>query len=231
MKILAVADIHQSNIGHHGKDCSENFARFLKVLDFEKPDLILICGDLGDVSNKDMEALYQKSVNSGFKVLIIAGNHDNINVIANSKMYIDGLERIGKITIAGIGGIVAPIKHDEILKFAEDDLVEKADKIAGELNKIGDGLDILMTHEMPKIRAGYGDDFYDERSSSVFGKILYILKPKLSISGHLHGEKTLIVEYEYGTLINLGAFSDGYYAVIEAETDPFKIEKIDAVSF
>ncbi len=231
MKILAVSDIHQSNIAHHGKDGSENFIKFLKVVDFEKPDLVLICGDLENVTKDDMENLYQKSIASGFDVLIILGNHDNKDVIMNSGMFIDGLERVGKITIAGIGGIVAPSKHDEILKFSEDDLIDKTNKILHKLNKTGDSLDILMTHEMPRIYLGYENDFYDTRSSLVFTEILYALKPKLAISGHLHGEKTLITEYEYGTLVNLGAFSDGHYAIIEAEEKPFRIEEINAVSF
>ena len=116
-----------------------------------------------------------------------------------------------------------------IWKFSKEDIMLKASKIKQRLKELNAPLDILITHEMPKINSGFADNFYNTRSSAVFGDALYMLKPKLAISGHLHGNKTLITKYEHGTLINLGAFTDGHYAIINVKDSRFEIDNIISV--
>ncbi len=231
MKILAVSDIHQSFKTHDGRDESHNFEKFLEVIKIEKPKLVLICGDTEDVSDIDMRALKKLSHMLDFKTFIILGNHDNKSVIKRSGMLLNGLDSFNNISIAGINGITAPVHYNNVLTFAEDRLFNEAKRIKRELDEKMIDLDILLTHEMPKIHAGYERDFYNERSSFIFSDILYLLKPKLAISGHLHGNKTLIAEYEYGIVVNLGAFAEGHYAIIEVENNPFTIKRIKPVKF
>lgn len=223
MKILAVSDIHQSMAPHHGKDESDNFSRFLMVIEQEKPDLVLICGDTENITEYSIEELDKANT------LIILGNHDISNIITDSGMFLDCVAEHGGVTIAGISGIVTRHKPDNNLKFSKEDIMLKASKIKQRLKELNAPLDILITHEMPKINSGFADNFYNTRSSAVFGDALYMLKPKLAISGHLHGNKTLITKYEHGTLINLGAFTDGHYAIINVKDSRFEIDNIISV--
>lgn len=227
MRILAVSDIHQSTRPHRGIDESNNFAKFLKVVKKESPDLILICGDTENITNGDIRDLKKTNI----KTFIILGNHDIPQIIMNSGMFIDGVQEFNGVIISGISGIVSPSKRDYVLKFPKETIISKSNMIGQDLTRLKKRLDILMTHEMPRVHYRFEDRFYDVRSSSVFGDVLYLLKPKLAISGHLHGNETLVANYEYGTLINLGAFTDGHYAIIEAKENPFEINKIVPVDF
>lgn len=229
MKILAVSDIHQLKFNHHGVERSENIYTLFKIINIERPDVVFICGDLENVTKQDMDDLKELSIVLNFKVFIIFGNHDSPSIIEHSGMLVDGLVKYNNLTIGGIGGVVAKGIHDGVLRLNYDEFLIKSNKIKNDLIKDGKNLDILLTHELPKTHNEVNNDFYDVRSSSVFGDILYQLEPKLAISGHLHGDGTFIFDYEYGTLINLGAFNEGHYVIINLDDNSYEIESIKPI--
>ena len=77
MRILMVSDLHYSSKPFHGMNQSKVFFSLHKIIDEEKPDLLLSAGDFGDEATLEM---FQR-ITKACHFLTIYGNHDNVRLI------------------------------------------------------------------------------------------------------------------------------------------------------
>ncbi|MFH7836313.1 MAG: metallophosphoesterase, partial [Candidatus Aenigmatarchaeota archaeon] len=228
-------DIHNSLKLFHGKDESNNWKNFVKIIKNEKPNLVLTCGDNGDINEKDYFEFREILKNINANYYMIYGNHDNFETI-NSGYNNDGspfllpegtIIEYQKITIAGIPGIKAS-KSNKPWRHIREDFQKIGEEIKSNLVSKGNSLDILLTHEFPFVQELYNmeDTFYFNRSSIDIGKEVELLAPKIAISGHLHGNENFKINYKNGIIINLMAFTDGeHYLIMKANNNPFSVRE------
>ncbi len=226
-KILLASDIHQTIVWHNNVDESENFAHLLEVIRKEKIDLVLLAGDFQDVDENNMKELENISKEKKIEIFFVLGNHDrkksfystfeNFN---GSKMLLPDSEYVmpdGKeLRIAGIHGLTVEQKSDKPNRYTEKEQTKNAEMIKASLG--GKQLDILLMHEFPFVNSIPSDEFYLERSNKFLQPIISILKPKIIVSGHLHGYSTIYFASINGKnkslVINLSAFTDGFYTIL-----------------
>ncbi len=88
MKIIHTADWHLGNVfhGHHRQDEHRHFFDWLlSVLRIQKPDVLIVAGDVFDSANPPASAERQfydflieaETAVSGLQIVVIAGNHDS----------------------------------------------------------------------------------------------------------------------------------------------------------
>lgn len=234
MKIMAVSDVHQSLYRKHGRDESKNFIILLNKIRFEKPNLLLICGDLQDVNLQNMDELFDLCSEENVEVAAIYGNHDNPQILKNTNLILPNFSYSNLdcgLTIAGIGGITSERRPNGFTRLNEAEFKKRINLIKNSLLEDNKSLDIFISHEFPRLKNKIGNIFYDTRNSEAIGNALYCLKPKLAISGHLHGYNTMVFPYEFGTVINLAGFTDKHYTVINVNTSPFVIIDIKDIIF
>lgn len=110
MKIFHTADWHLGKIVHNIsmlEDQKYILQQFVRDVEKEKPDVVIIAGDLYDRSIPQVEAvqllndvLYEIVVNLNTPVLAIAGNHDSATRIeyGSGLMQKAGLFKVGRLT-------------------------------------------------------------------------------------------------------------------------------------
>lgn len=161
MRIVAISDVHLG----YGTTRSD-LARYVDIINGEKPDMVLIVGDLIDnsiepVCSSKMEQELAK-IDAPLGVYMAVGNHEYISGIDACKKWLDStnivLLRDSVATVAGVNVI------------GRDDKVNRARKTVAELMQDADGSSptIVLDHQP-----------YDIAESAASGVLLHI-------SGHTH---------------------------------------------
>lgn len=141
MKIFHIADLHLGKLVqgvYMTNDQRYILEQFIAVIDEEKPDVVLIAGDLYDRSIPPVEAvdllddiLAEIVLKRNVPVLAIAGNHDSPTRLqfANKLLEASGLHIVGEmsstIKTVEINDEVGPV-HFHLIPFAEPALVRNA---------------------------------------------------------------------------------------------------------
>lgn len=205
MKILVVSDLHA------------DFALAVEACEDHRPDLLLCCGDWGDISQvtaADLDCFLEFC-----PVLTTFGNHDPLELLAGTRnrdgtavLLDQGQTRnVNGLTLAAIGGIWAK-SHRVPYYVTNEDVARFARQIAA-----AGPVDILLTHACPigladltpTGRHGGQRCFLDASST---------IAPQLHCCGHLHDaqEKTL---RDGRKVLNVGATPQGSIAVISYDPE------------
>jgi len=227
MKILLASDIHNSQKPFHGRDESKNMVNFIKVISQEKPNLIIVAGDTEDPTNAEIEKLRVVCEQLDANVYFIIGNHDYKEKQLKETYNIDGSSFLlpdekfieyKNITIAGIHGLSVTLTQAgrKKYRFSFEEQTEKAKLIKASL--AGRKLDFLVAHEFPRLEYLSDEEperFYKTRSTGILTDIIDLLKPKTVVTGHLHGYHLFETKYNDIQILNLAAFTDGYYVIMQ----------------
>jgi len=186
MQILMISDVHYSERPFHGQDQSKVFEWLYKVVEKEKPELLVSAGDFGEATQEMFQPICAKT-----KILTVYGNHDNLQLVKSLKnqdgsdcLLQDGVIReFDGIRIAGINGNISDRKrrpHHKTINEVEEIILRYA--------KSGK-VDILVTHEVPKHpllgkEKPFGFDIFNDAVKE--------LSPKIYICGHVHLESQMI---------------------------------------
>lgn len=162
MKFIHTADWHLGKIVH-SIYMTENqqyiLQRFLQIIEEEKPDAIIIAGDLYDRSVPPTEAvdllnaiLFKINIEMNIPVIAISGNHDSAERLSfaspwlkHSQLYIQGKleEEIEPIHINGVNfycvpyaepGVVRQLHNDESIHSHQDAMKSIIGKIEKTMN-------------------------------------------------------------------------------------------------
>jgi Icc-related predicted phosphoesterase len=205
LRILAVSDLHGDLHPVH-RACA-----------LVNPAVILSCGDWGDaeeVSERALAAFLAKT-----RVYTTFGNHDPLELLARlvnrdgSPVLIaqGGVQEVSSLKLAAIGGIWAK-SHAKPHYVTDADVARAAERIA----RAGP-VDILLTHACPVGLADLtpGGRHGGQRS---FLDAFKRISPRVHLCGHLHLAQERVLK-DGRKIINVGATSDGSFAVIEF--DPY----------
>lgn len=185
LKIAMLSDIHL------GKNLHEDFlAKLIAKVNLQKPDMVVIVGDLVDANPKDLEKYISKlnDLKSHYGTFYVLGNHEyyhGINEVltllktqTNMKILVNKNLDLGFINIAGLGDLAGLQKG----LFAPD-----LARIKVDLNTSKPS--ILLTHQ-PKTATLYDLSDFD-----------------LVLSGHTHGGQIFplmfLVKFQQGFLHGL----------------------------
>lgn len=226
MRILIVSDLHYGGKPFHGMNQSKVFSSLYKIIDEEKPDLLLSAGDFGDEATLEMF----RPITKACHFLTIYGNHDNVELIralknsdGSSCWLQDGTRREYKgLVIAGISGNIAMTKRKPHHKTVED-----VEAIISKYSRTGK-INILITHEVPEHPALSRNDriLGYKTFNSAIGK----LKPELYLCGHIH-IPSQIVRFDVTTLLCLDSgMRHAEYATTEYEDGEFASPEIRKMS-
>jgi Icc-related predicted phosphoesterase len=209
MKIAAISDLHG------------DFEPVLKVLELEKPDLLLCAGDWGaadEISEDDFLPIVQNVF-----TLTIFGNNDYLDLLPAIKnkdrtpiLLENGqVRQFENLKIAGISGIWAK-SHTKPWYITDEEVVEAAQKLSGQ------NLDILITHGCP---IGMADLTPEGKHGGqrCFTQAFKIVQPKLHLCGHLH-RKSSYQTKDGRLVVNIGFTKLGDYALFYPENGNFKFE-------
>ncbi|MFI5251545.1 MAG: metallophosphoesterase [Bacteroidota bacterium] len=208
MKILALTDIHGA---YHIAE---------KILLHEKPDLLILGGDLTNAGTlKDVQGAVKELHNHCKKIFCVAGNmdlphHDDWYTsegisLNGTGMIIDDVGFFG-VSAAPVSPLRTPyeITEEEILRRIETGyrMIQSCGRI------------ILVSHPPPYgtkvdiVHAGY------HVGSTAVREFIEEKKPDLVICGHIHegrGYDTI----EKTKIVNCGYGHNGYYALIDIGKD------------
>ena len=140
MKFIHTADWHLGKIVH-GIYMTENqkymLQRFLQILEEEKPDAIIIAGDLYDRSVPPTEAvellndiLFKINIDMNIPVIAISGNHDSAERLSfaspwlkHNQLYIQGKldEKIEPIHVNGVNFYCVPFAEPGVVRQLHSD--------------------------------------------------------------------------------------------------------------
>ena len=209
MKAVAVGDLH----GH--------WSPLWEVLERERPDLLLSCGDWGDpgyVLKEDFDRITARTY-----LLTVFGNHDDLELLHRLRNRDGSPVLLGRgevrevlgLRIAGIGGIWAK-SHRKPWYITDEEVAEIADSLKGK------GVDILITHGCP---AGLADLTPTGRHGGqrCFLQAFKLISPKVHLCGHLH-RKGLRHLKSGAVVANVGYGAEGEFLYIFWEGDTLHIE-------
>lgn len=205
----------------HGS--SSAVERLLDRLKVEKPDLVLIGGDIADVRDKreTVLSLLKKLAEAGLPIFYVPGNCDPAAILSGFDIAgVTFLHRkakpFGGYTFMGVGGSnITPFSTP--IEFDEDELagcLEEAKREAGEVEKT-----ILLTHVPPHDTESDRIRTSAHVGSTSVRRFIEQEQPILALCAHIHEArgtdrlgKTLIV--------NPGPAAKGFYALIKVDGEP-----------
>lgn len=209
MKIAAISDLHGYLEPVH------------KILDLEKPELLLCAGDWGteeEISQADLESVTQK-----IHTFTIYGNNDALDFLPKIKNQNDASilittgsnQQFDNLIVGGINGIWAK-SHQKPWYITDEEVIEAAHKLGEQ------SVDILMTHECP---VGMADLTPVGRHGGKrsFTEAFKIVQPKLHICGHLH-RKSSYKTKDGKWVVNVGQSSEGDYLIVYYENNTIEFE-------
>lgn len=219
MKIIHTGDWHIGKLVHQihmTNDQKYVLKQFIDLVKEEKPDVILIAGDLYDRSVPPVEAvelldnvLSKLLIDVGIPVLIIAGNHDSADrlsfgseILKNKGLYIEGRlkkdiepivlhDEYGPVNFYLVPytdpAICREIYEDNDIHNHDDAMKAVLDRIKAKLNKLE--RNILVTHAF--VTGGESLETSDsERPLSIGGSeyvdVNYFTDFNYVALGHLH---------------------------------------------
>ncbi len=208
MRIFAFSDFHGSQ---------EAFQRARDTVAAEKPDLVLVAGDIVNHDGEKAKQFLSDLTEAGTPVYFVPGNMDSPDLIGwSGSGSVRGLhgrcESLGNADLIGLGGsprgaFSTPIEYSEAMAAQ---VLEKAST-----NYHGGPL-ILVSHCPPKdtkadrVIAGL------HIGSSSVRKFVEKTKPMVVVSGHVH-EAQSIDRIGSTIVVNPGPAKNGNYAIIDMD--------------
>ncbi|WP_175989136.1 exonuclease SbcCD subunit D [Bacillus sp. Marseille-Q1617] len=190
MKFIHTADWHLGKLVHGIYMTEEQryiLEQFIELVEEEKPDAVVIAGDLYDRSVPPTEAvelldevLYRINVELNTPIVAVSGNHDSAERLSfgsswykHSHFYLKG--KLTDFTPINVGGVnfhcVPYAEPGTVRQLLEDDSIHSHhDAMKAIVNRIQEG----MTHEEPHVFVGHafvlgGKTTDSERTLSVGG--------------------------------------------------------------
>jgi uncharacterized protein len=203
MRILVASDLHGD---------LNSVDRAYKI---HQPNLILCCGDWGDVNQVAEPAV--TALLDLVPAYTTFGNHDPLELLARLRNR-DGsavllgqgeVHEIGGLRLAAIGGIWAK-SHAKPHYVTDGDVAAAATRIAQ-----AGPVDILLTHACP---IGLADLTPSGRHGGqrCFLDAFKVISPRLHLCGHLHLAQEHILK-DGRKVINVGATPEGSIVLVEFE--------------
>lgn len=215
MKILAVTDVHGS------------YKKVEDILSKEKPDILIIGGDLTTAgTSEEAEEAIKRFSKLCKKILCITGNMD---LPQHDKLFDNlGLSLNGRgvvIDIVGFFGVsgspYSPLRTPN--EVSEEEINRKI--FEGYLQIEHADKRILVTHTPP-----YGTKVDVVHSgihvgSKAVREFVEIEKPDMVICGHVHESKGQDIIGKT-KIVNCGAASNGYYVIVTTDRNNFSINNL-----
>lgn len=182
MSILVISDLHFEKGYFHGIYQGGALEWLLKIVDQVKPSALVGLGDWGSAwTREDWNLLTGKVTTHA-----IFGNHDDVHLLESIKnkngsrmLAHDGeIRNIEGIKFGFINGIMSnkgsPKRN--VPRSTSEDFI----RISSNLK----GMDVFCTHESPNLPE-YGKKFSSGVGPATMTKVVEMMQPKISISGHL----------------------------------------------
>lgn len=213
--IMVVSDLHYETEFHKGVDESKALSWLKKLVNSEKPDVLIGLGDWGHAwTLEDWRALLCR-----VKVYGVYGNHENLELLKSlhnsdgtSVLQQDGQTKtIEGLKFGFINGIIShpPKAKEGVPRKSSTDFLEVAKSLVG--------VNVLCTHESPMLSE------YENRVTLTVGlqtarQVAEIVHPDLYLSGHLHLGAFTISKIGNTTALRVDSSQqERHYALIKPE--------------
>ncbi len=215
MRILAIADIHGDK---------ERVKRLSYLIEKNDPEVIVVAGDLTQFGPKTAaDQIINELSKSGRKVLAITGNGDTpevYDVLERKKVNLGS-----KVVNVGSAGFVG-FSGGRTIQLGSSSFVTRYEPLDLKLKYWNAKKKIVVSHVPPK---GTKDKIFSGQhiGSEFLRDMVNEKQPDLVISGHVHEDAGV---YTLGktTIVNPGAFCDGYGAFIDLDAETkVKFFKLD----
>lgn len=233
MKIIHTSDWHIGKIVNEFsmlEDQRYMLEKLIKVIDEEKPEVLIIAGDMYDRSIPPVDAvellndtLNEIVINKGVKIVSISGNHDSgervsfgSKLLEKQGLYIAGRdsELFKKVTIEGKGeavnfylipykdpAVVKKLTKNKDIKSHNDAMNEVLNKIKSEANF--DETNIIVAHGYVTMYRDKAKDLSDEEMYKVADLEVSESERPLSIGGTELIDSNIFNEFDYVALGHL----------------------------
>lgn len=217
MKILLIGDTHG------------NWKVLYKILNLEKPSLLIHCGDWGTSRLEDSKRFKIFVEKAKIPIVSIYGNHDSIETIRNLRAknyyWLPNFipRKIKGFRFLGINGNIAGRIRNPW--HITEEIIREELRLC--LLAKPKTLDFIVSHECPK---GYGDIIKsrarDKTGKSLWRKnvgakslfeVLDKLRPKFYLCGHIHFPQ--IARYKETVVFNAGYGVKGNYMILDTSKD------------
>jgi Icc-related predicted phosphoesterase len=205
MKILAFTDFHGNQ---------EAYQRAEEVIAAEKPELVIVAGDITNYDLKRAKQLLSDLANAGRPVYFVPGNMDNtelgkwpgnenVHALHGRCEHAEGIALIG-LGASPHGPFSTPFEYSE---------EEAAELLTEAMKGYHGGMLILVSHCPPKDTKVDRVSSGEHAGSTSVRKFVEKTQPLLVVSGHIHeaqGADTI----GSSTLVNTGPARQGHFAEI-----------------
>lgn len=200
VRILQVSDIHASQRGLN---------TLKEAVASEKPDLVVICGDITHFGPYEFAAQVLNQINQ--KAFVVLGNCDipdtfeKISVKENIVHLHGIMQEFQNLKFSGFGGANGtPWAYGNL--YTEEEIYAALQKIVGENT-------VLVTHTPPIsfVRARISEDM----GSTAVDRIVQEKKPVAVLCGHIHEAAGIERIFGNTLVVNPGPAKHGRYAIVE----------------
>jgi putative phosphoesterase len=206
VRILAFTDFHGNQ---------EAFRRARQTIANEKPDLVLVAGDIVNHDVERAKRFLADLAEAGSPVYFVPGNMDGVDLIGwfgtgNVRGLHGRCETWENVALIGLGGsprgaFSTPIEYSE---------EAGAEVLAKALTNCHGGKMILVSHCPPKETKADQVMFGQHIGSSSVRKFVEKMKPMIVVSGHVH-EAQGVDRIGPTIVVNAGPAKSGNYAIID----------------
>jgi Icc-related predicted phosphoesterase len=206
VRIFAFTDFHGNQ---------EAFQRARQTIANEKPDLVLVAGDIVNHDVERAKRFLADLAEAGSPVYFVPGNMDGVELITwsgtESVRALHGrCETWQNVALIGLGGsprgaFTTPIEYSE---EAGAEVLERA------LTNYHGGNMILVSHCPPKETKADRVMIGQHIGSSSVRKFVEKMKPMIVVSGHVH-EARGVDRIGPTVVVNAGPARSGNYAIID----------------
>ncbi len=205
MRILAFTDFHGNQ---------EAFQKARQAVANEKPDLVLVAGDIANHDSERAKVFLTELAEAGSPVYFVPGNMDGVDLVTwsgSGRVHaLNGrCESLANLTMIGLGGsphgaFSTPIEYSE---EAAAQLLQEA------LVNYHGGDMILVSHCPPKDTKTDRVIIGQHIGSASVRKFVEQTKPLVVVSGHVH-EAQAVDKIGSTFVVNVGPAKNGNYARI-----------------
>lgn len=205
MNILALTDFH-GNL--------EAFRRAQQTIANEKPDLVLVAGDIVNHDAERAKRFLADLAGVGSPVYFVPGNMDGVDLIAwSGTEHVRGIhgrcETWQNVAFVGLGGSPRGAFSTPI-EYSEEDGAEVLERA---LTNYHGGNLILVSHCPPRETKTDQVMFGEHIGSRSVRKFVEKMKPLLVVSGHVHEAKG-VDRIGSTVILNIGPAKNSNYAII-----------------
>lgn len=215
MRIMAISDIHGDK---------DRIKRLSYLIEKNDPEVIVVAGDITRFGPKTAaDQIINELTKSGRRVLAITGNGDPpeiYEVLERRKVNLGS-----KVVNVGPAGFVG-FSGGQMIPLGAGSFVTRYEPLDLKLKYLKSKKKIVVSHVPPK---GTKDRIFSGQhiGSDFLRDMINQSQPDLVIAGHVHEDAGV---YTLGktTVINTGAFCEGYGAIIDLDRETkVKFFKLD----